>query len=119
MRPGAIRRLGHNHQRQDNLMPGRVSFGKALSVTSTVAAWWWLMMAVHELGHVLGCLVSGATIEYVTLWPWTISQTMRSGSHAPLSGISPEMPRRCRRTGDPSLSSDFVIRQSAWLMTKR
>jgi hypothetical protein len=50
----------------------------------TVAAWWWLMMAIHELGHVLGCLFTGATIEAVILWPWTISQTVRSGSAAPL-----------------------------------
>lgn len=57
---------------------------RALGITLTIMAWWWLMMAVHEFGHVLGCFVSGATIEYVTLWPWTISQTMRSGSHSPL-----------------------------------
>ena len=50
----------------------------------TVMAWWWLMMAVHELGHVLGCMVPGARIEAVILWPWTISETVRSGSHAPL-----------------------------------
>jgi hypothetical protein len=50
----------------------------------TVLAWWWLMMAVHELGHVLGCLFTGATIEAVILWPWTISETVRSGSSAPL-----------------------------------
>lgn len=50
----------------------------------TIAAWWWLMMAVHELGHVIGCLASGATVEAVILWPWTISETVRSGSQAPL-----------------------------------
>ncbi len=50
----------------------------------TAAAWWWLMMAVHELGNVLGCLFTGATIEAVILWPWTISETVRSGSDAPL-----------------------------------
>jgi hypothetical protein len=49
-----------------------------------LTAWWWLMMAVHELGHVLGCLVSGARIEAVILWPWTFSETVRSGSSAPL-----------------------------------
>ena len=51
---------------------------------ATVLVWWWLMMAVHELGHVLGCCLSGATIEAVVLWPWTISETVRSGSAAPL-----------------------------------
>ena len=65
-------------------MPERIRFGNALGAISTVVAWWWLMMAIHEIGHVLGSLVSRATIESVTLWPWTISQTMRSGSHAPL-----------------------------------
>jgi len=51
---------------------------------ASLAAWWWLMMAIHELGHVLACLVTGATIEAVILWPWTISQTVRSGSRWPL-----------------------------------
>ena len=55
-----------------------------LQYAATAMAWWWLMMAVHELGHVLGCLFTGATIEAVILWPWTISQTVRSGSAAPL-----------------------------------
>jgi hypothetical protein len=50
----------------------------------TVAAWWWTMEAVHESGHVLGCLVSGAHVERVVLWPWTFSETVRSGSRAPL-----------------------------------
>jgi hypothetical protein len=51
--------------------------------SACLLAWWWLMMAVHELGHVLGCLVTGARIEAVILWPWTISATLRSGSHHP------------------------------------
>ncbi len=41
-------------------------------------------MVVHELGHVLGCLASGARIEAVVLWPWRISQTVRSDSSTPL-----------------------------------
>jgi hypothetical protein len=45
---------------------------------------WWPMMAVHEFGHVIGCLFSGATVERVVLWPWTLSQTIRSHSEAPL-----------------------------------
>ena len=65
-------------------MSKRIRFSKPLGAISTFVVWWWLMMAVHELGHVLGCLISGATIEAVILWPWTISQTVRSGSHAPL-----------------------------------
>ena len=57
---------------------------RSLVVVLTLMAWWWLMMAVHEIGHVIGCLLSGATVEAVILWPWTISETMRSGSSAPL-----------------------------------
>lgn len=45
---------------------------------------WWPMMAVHEFGHVVGCMFSGAKVEQVILWPWTISQTIRSESQAPL-----------------------------------
>ena len=33
------------------------------------------MMAVHELGHVVGSLITGGTIEQVVLYPLTISRT--------------------------------------------
>ncbi|MDA3962388.1 MAG: hypothetical protein PF961_16495 [Planctomycetota bacterium] len=49
-----------------------------------MAVCWWPFMAVHELGHVLGTWICGGTVETVVLWPWTISQTIRSGSCAPL-----------------------------------
>lgn len=45
---------------------------------------WWPMMAVHELGHVIGCAFTGAKIHHVILWPWTISQTIRTESAVPL-----------------------------------
>ena len=45
---------------------------------------WWPMQVVHEAGHVAGCWWSGAHIEQVKLWPWTFSETVRSGSAHPL-----------------------------------
>lgn len=45
---------------------------------------WWPMMAIHELGHVIGSMFSGASIERIVLWPWGISETIRTGSKAPL-----------------------------------
>jgi hypothetical protein len=36
---------------------------------------WFCMMAVHELGHVLGAYVSGGTVSRVVLHPLTISRT--------------------------------------------
>ena len=46
-----------------------------LFVVSLVALSWLAMMAVHELGHVLGALVTGGSVERVVLHPLTISQT--------------------------------------------
>jgi hypothetical protein len=45
---------------------------------------WFGMMAVHELGHVLGALVTGGRIEKVVLHPLTISRTDVSPNPAPL-----------------------------------
>ena len=36
---------------------------------------WLAMQAVHELGHVIGALVSGGTVSHVVLYPTTISRT--------------------------------------------
>jgi hypothetical protein len=36
---------------------------------------WFAMMAVHELGHVAGAMVTGGTVERVILHPLTISRT--------------------------------------------
>ena len=33
------------------------------------------MQAIHELGHVLGAMLTGAEVTRVVLWPWTISRT--------------------------------------------
>lgn len=42
---------------------------------STGLACWLGMQAVHELGHVLGALLTGGTVERVVLHPFTISRT--------------------------------------------
>jgi hypothetical protein len=42
---------------------------------SLVALCWLAMMAVHELGHVVGALVTGGSIERVVLYPLAISRT--------------------------------------------
>ena len=44
-------------------------------VTSLLALSWFAMMAVHELGHVVGALTTGGTVERVVLHPLTISRT--------------------------------------------
>lgn len=36
---------------------------------------WLVIMAAHELGHVVGALVTGGTVERVVLHPLTISRT--------------------------------------------
>lgn len=84
MRPGATRPRAPSHQGRVSLMASRSRFRVSIVAISTLIAWWWLMMAIHELGHVLGSLLSGATVEAVVLWPWSISETVRSGSHTPL-----------------------------------
>ena len=45
---------------------------------------WLLMMAVHELGHVIGAKVTGATVSRVVLHPLTISRTDLSDNPCPL-----------------------------------
>lgn len=46
---------------------------------------WYLMMAVHEGGHIAVTLLLGGTVEHVVLHPLAISQTVRSGSSSPLA----------------------------------
>lgn len=50
-------------------------FAQLLFVVSLVLLSWCLMMAVHELGHVLGAILTGGTVERVVLGPLTISRT--------------------------------------------
>ena len=44
-------------------------------VASLFALSWFAMMAIHELGHVIGALASGGTVQRVVLHPFTISRT--------------------------------------------
>lgn len=44
-------------------------------VVCLAALSWLAMMAVHELGHVLGALLTGGSVERVVLHPLTISRT--------------------------------------------
>ncbi|MFP6763322.1 MAG: M50 family metallopeptidase, partial [Planctomycetaceae bacterium] len=53
-------------------MPG---FYQTLFTVSFVGLSWYGMLAVHELGHVLGAVLTGATVERVVLHPLTISRT--------------------------------------------
>ncbi len=46
-----------------------------LLILGTFAVSWLMMMAVHELGHVIHAWISGGQVVYVELRPWTISRT--------------------------------------------
>lgn len=50
-------------------------FHQFLFAASLVALCWLAMMAVHELGHVIGALITGGSIERVVLHPLAISRT--------------------------------------------
>ena len=50
-------------------------FYQSLFVCSLVLCSWYGMMAVHELGHVLGAVVTGGSVTRVVLHPLTISRT--------------------------------------------
>lgn len=50
-------------------------FLQLLFVVSILVLSWLAMMAVHELGHVIGAFVSGGSVSRVVLHPLTISRT--------------------------------------------
>lgn len=50
-------------------------FHQLLFALSLLGLSWLLMMAVHELGHILGVLATGGSIECVVLHPLAISRT--------------------------------------------
>lgn len=51
-------------------------------IVSTLGASWLGMQAIHELGHMIGALVSGGIVERVVLHPLTISRTdLRHNPH--------------------------------------
>ena len=59
-------------------------FQQLLFAVSLVALSWFAMMAVHELGHVIGAFVTGGSIRRVVLYPLTISRTDVSPNHHPV-----------------------------------
>jgi hypothetical protein len=52
-------------------------------ILSTLAVCWLAMQAVHELGHVVGAVLSGGQVERVVLHPLGISRTDLSGNPHP------------------------------------
>ena len=46
-----------------------------LLIIATLVVSWYGMQAVHELGHVLGAIVTGAEVKRVVLHPFSISRT--------------------------------------------
>jgi hypothetical protein len=53
----------------------RQRFNQLLFVVSLLALCWYGMMAIHELGHVAGAMLSGGIVERVVVHPLTISRT--------------------------------------------
>ncbi len=58
-------------------------FHQLLFSVSLVALCWFGMMAVHELGHIIGAIVTGGRIQRVVLYPLTISRTDVDPNPAP------------------------------------
>ena len=50
-------------------------FRQLVFVVSLLALSWFAMMAFHEVGHVVGAVITGGTVERVVLHPLTISRT--------------------------------------------
>ncbi|MHC4879295.1 MAG: M50 family metallopeptidase [Planctomycetota bacterium] len=50
-------------------------FHQLLFIAALVALSWLAMMAVHELGHIIGAIMTGGNVERVVLHPFTISRT--------------------------------------------
>jgi len=53
-------------------------------VVLLLIVYWPAMMAIHELGHVLGAILTGGIVERVVLHPWAISRTDLSHNPHPL-----------------------------------
>ena len=56
-------------------------------IVSILALSWFAMMAIHEVGHVLGAVLTGGTVAKVVLHPLTISRTDLSANPQPLSVV--------------------------------
>lgn len=62
-------------------------FRQIVFVVSLLALSWLAMMAVHELGHVVGAVITGGRVEQVVLHPLTISRTDVSPNPHPLAVV--------------------------------
>lgn len=80
---------------------------RLLHAAAALIVCWYLMMAVHEGGHVVATLVLGGTVEHVILHPLAISQTVRSGSQSPLADC----------WAGPLLGAALPL--AAWLVARR
>jgi len=59
-------------------------FHQLVFIVSLLALSWFAMMAVHELGHVVGAFTTGGEIQRVVLHPLTISRTDVAPNPSPL-----------------------------------
>lgn len=59
-------------------------FHQILFVVSLLVLCWFVMMAIHELGHVIGAIVTGGYVQRVVLYPLSISRTDVSPNPSPL-----------------------------------
>ena len=59
-------------------------FHQLVFIGSLLTLSWFGMMAVHELGHVVGAVATGGSVERVVLHPLTISRTDVSPNPNPL-----------------------------------
>jgi len=57
---------------------------QAIYVVSLLALSWLGMMVIHELGHVIGALLTGGNVQSVVLHPFRISRTDVSPNPRPL-----------------------------------
>src|SRR5690606_28809492 len=48
---------------------------RCVLITATIAASWWGMQIVHELGHILAAWLTGGRVTKVVLHPLAISRT--------------------------------------------
>ncbi|MCY2994781.1 MAG: hypothetical protein NTY19_44005, partial [Planctomycetota bacterium] len=62
----------------------RTRFHQLLLIATFLPLCWFAMMAVHELGHVIGAFASGGLVARVVLHPLTISRTDLSVNPHPL-----------------------------------
>lgn len=66
------------------IVPTGSGWPRAILAATTVLSSWLLMQVVHEGGHVLGAVLTGADVHKVILVPWELSRTDIGQSPRPL-----------------------------------